>query len=130
MVIQMNNNQLSILILDDDTAVRESLSDFFGDHEWEVVKAVTGEEAIEKLTERNFDAALVDIRLPGIDGIEFIKRSGKIQKNLACIIVTGSTELLDMKIPIFYKPIRDLNALETAVRNEIEACKNRKTTND
>ena len=128
----MKKQVQNILILDDDSGVRESLTDFFEDREWKVLTAATAEEAIEILGKENLEAAIVDIRLPGIDGIEFIRRTFKSYPSMAFIICTGSTEynppkdilsIHQVSRNIFSKPIFDLTNLEKELFCQIEKCK-------
>ncbi len=83
-----------ILILDDEVAVRESFADFFEDQQWEVVQAGSGEEALEILEHEMVEAAIVDVRLPGMDGNEFIRKMCQKTDSIAFVICTGSPEYL------------------------------------
>ncbi len=94
----MQDKELSgmkrILILDDEVAVRESFADFFEDHLWDVVQAGSGEEALEILEHETVQAAIVDVRLPGMDGNEFIRTMCQRTDSIAFVICTGSPEYL------------------------------------
>lgn len=81
-----------ILILDDETPVRESFTDYFEDQLWEVLQAESGEIALEILGRESVDAAIVDVRLPGMDGNNFIREALKITQKTAFVICTGSPE--------------------------------------
>lgn len=83
-----------ILILDDEVAVRESYVDYFEDRLWEVVSAGSAEEALEILETEKVDAAVVDVRLPGMDGTSFIRKMCETVQNTAFIICTGSPEYI------------------------------------
>ncbi|PCH61150.1 MAG: response regulator, partial [Gammaproteobacteria bacterium] len=65
----------TILILDDEDVVRQSFVDYFEDNLWRVVQAETAEQALDLLETEQPEVALVDIRLPGIDGDEFIREA-------------------------------------------------------
>lgn len=82
----------TILILDDEKAVRESLADYFEDQLWNVIQAGSGEEAIEILEHSTVQAAIVDVRLPGIDGNEFTRRMCQKTQEIVFVICTGSPE--------------------------------------
>jgi DNA-binding NtrC family response regulator len=119
----------TILILDDDDAVRESLVDFFEDREWRVVSAASAEAALEMLTVEKPDGAVVDIRLPGMDGNAFILAAVEKRPAMAYVIVTGSPEyslpgdvagLSGVSHLVFSKPIADLPALEKALLDQIK----------
>ena len=111
----------AILILDDDSAVRRSFCDFFEDHLWYPVPAESGEEALTLLQSVRPLAAIVDVRLPGIDGNEFICQASRLMTPLKFLVCTGSPEY---QIPdglqqmpnlcprVFHKPVVDLQELE------------------
>jgi CheY-like chemotaxis protein len=65
----------TILILDDEKVVRESFLDYFEDHLWNPVQAESGEQALELLKKESPVVAIVDVRLPGMDGNVFIRKS-------------------------------------------------------
>lgn len=121
----------TVLILDDDDAVRESLTAFFEDRGWRVLPAVSGEEALEVLDRESPDGSIVDIRLPGMDGNEFIRQAIRKCSCLAYVIVTGSPEYRlpedVMTLPpvsdiVFAKPVVRLERVEEALLRQIDAC--------
>lgn len=79
----------SIIIIDDEKSIRESLSLVLGEH-YEVQTAGDGEEALAKLAATKYDLALLDIRLPGMDGLEVLKRLKKINPNISVIMITAT----------------------------------------
>lgn len=111
----------TILILDDESAVRRSFCDFFEDHLWDPVPAESGEEALALLRKMQPLAAIVDVRLPGIDGNEFIRQASQLQNPLKFLVCTGSPEyripddlqqLPNLCRRIFTKPVLNLHELE------------------
>jgi len=84
----MNNNH-SILIVDDELSVRKSLEHWFLEDGFEVATAKDGNEALEQLQDQVFDIYLVDIKMPGMDGITLQKRIMQIDKDAVVIIVTA-----------------------------------------
>lgn len=123
-----------ILIIDDDQDVRQSFADFFEDAEWEVATAESAEEAHDKLTESTFDGVIVDIRLPGINGDDFIREAASRSNNSIFIICTGSNEY---KIPddiravktvynnVFRKPVEDLYLIRDAIISHLDLLDNK-----
>lgn len=114
----------SVLILDDDDAVRESLEYHFEDQGWITYSAASGEEALKVLANNTLDFVIVDIRLPGINGNQFIEQASNIYKNIFFLICTGSPDyappekLLNhqrVASKVFTKPVSDLTALEEAL---------------
>jgi two-component system nitrogen regulation response regulator NtrX len=70
--------KLSILLVDDEPAVRQSITGVLEDEGYQVRPASTGEEGLALLAERAFDAVLLDIWLPGLDGLEILSRIQEI----------------------------------------------------
>ena len=86
----------SILIVDDEPIVRESIRDWLEDAGYEVSTAETGEEALEMLKENDFGVLIVDIRLPGITGIAVLREVKSFKPEIKSIIITAypSSELI------------------------------------
>jgi DNA-binding NtrC family response regulator len=79
----------SLLIVDDELSVRDSLRRWFTDEGYEVGTAESAEQALTRLAERSWDVALLDIKMPGTDGIELQQRLKQVEPNLLVIIMTG-----------------------------------------
>ena len=62
-----------VLVVDDEQAIRDLLRDFFTREGYEVVAAASGKEGIELAREKSPDVILLDVSMPGIDGIETCK---------------------------------------------------------
>ena len=121
----------SILILDDEPNVRQSLADYFEDRLWRPIQAESGEEALELLETEQPVAVIVDIRLPGMDGSTFIRQALKRYVRMVFVIYTGSPEyvvtpdLLNVSRVserLFRKPVRDLGELEKEDLRLAELC--------
>lgn len=115
---------LTVLILDDEDAVRESLCDHFEDHGFRPLPAQSGEAAMQLLGVESPDSAIVDIRMGGMTGDEFIRKVYIQQPGCAFVICTGSPgydipnslHSLDRVSPIvFQKPITDLGLLQREI---------------
>lgn len=83
----------SILVVDDEAGIRKTLSKILEREGYFVKTAENGKDAIKALRTQPFDIALVDIRLPDIDGIELLDQMWKIRPRLVKIIVTGFPSL-------------------------------------
>ncbi len=134
----MSKQRQTVLILDDDEAVRESLMYHFEDRGWRVLLAVTAEEALDVLAHETPDGAVVDIRLPGMDGNDFIREVCRRNINMACVICTGSpqyrppddiTTLPQVSEQVLAKPVVDLAELEESLRRQIEKYSYKKENN-
>ena len=78
-----------ILIVDDELVVRDSLARWFESEDFEVVTAPSAPEALDRIAHSRFDLALVDIKMPGVDGIELQQRLRQADPDLPVIIMTG-----------------------------------------
>lgn len=78
-----------ILFLEDEPTIREVLTEYMLISGYEVVTAERGDKAVELLKEQNFDLAVLDICVPGVDGFEVLKYMQAEQKNTAAIMLTA-----------------------------------------
>ncbi len=78
-----------ILIVDDDIVVRDSLGKWFESEGFEVSIAPGAAAALEMLSRQRFDLALVDIKMPGVDGIELQAKLRETDPSMPVIIMTG-----------------------------------------
>lgn len=78
-----------ILIVDDEIGIRDSLSEVLRLEDYQVKTAGTGEEALIALREESFDLVLLDIRMPGIDGVEAMHEITKLHPSTRIILITG-----------------------------------------
>lgn len=114
----------SVLILDDDEIVRKSLVYYFEDTDWRPLEAQSGDEALALIADLKPDAAVIDQRLPGMDGDAFIRRAMALNRNMAYVIFSGSIEyqlpadLMDcdcVSNRVFIKPLADPEPLEREI---------------
>jgi two-component system response regulator HydG len=111
-MIEKMNEKGSILVVDDDNDMTTTLSDILVDLHYHVETANNGFEAIEKIKNRRFDTILLDIKMPGISGVETFKEIKKIRPDAVVMLMTAQsveqlvTEALDQgAFGIMYKPI-------------------------
>ncbi len=78
-----------ILIVDDEEVVRESLNQWFAAEGYETGTAVTAHEALESAARHKWDLALIDIKMPGMDGMELQARLHENEPELTTVIMTG-----------------------------------------
>ncbi len=79
----------AVLIVDDETTIIESLEGILSDDGFEVIHAFNGYEALKKVESESPDIVLLDIWMPGMDGIETLKEIKKIAPNLPVVMITG-----------------------------------------
>ena len=88
-----------ILIIDDEHQNREMLSDFLEIKGYEVITAIDGAEGLEAFKNVNSDAAIIDIKMPVMDGIECATQMRKIRDSYPIIMITGHVDI-DYKLQI------------------------------
>jgi DNA-binding NarL/FixJ family response regulator len=82
--------EVSCLVADDHPAVLEAVAEYLESSGITVVgRAIDGDEALEKIGVRKPSVALVDVRMPGVSGIEIARRLGKSAPDTAVILYTG-----------------------------------------
>lgn len=81
--------KISVLIVDDSEIIRLFLEQLLISEGCDVVTAETGEEAVEYFKKRVFDAAFIDVRLPGMSGLETFKAMLKINPKTKAIMMTA-----------------------------------------
>ena len=82
-------SELGILVVDDEAIVRESLGSWFREDGHRVDTAESGKAALHLLTKSHYDIALVDIKMPGMDGLELQARMCAASSDLTIIIMTA-----------------------------------------
>ena len=78
-----------ILVIDDETSIRESLTGILSDEGFDSVCAESGEQGLALLDEEQVDLVLLDIWMPGIDGMETLKRIKETHPHLPVIMISG-----------------------------------------
>ena len=126
----MTQRQQRVLIVDDEESIRRSLRAYLEDEGFDVVATGTGEEGLVTLSHEGVDVAIVDMRLPGMDGNAFIERAHHMCPGMTFFIYTGS---VGYKVPftleaigvgadhVFKKPLADMSLLVEAMRRLLEA---------
>jgi DNA-binding NtrC family response regulator len=85
----MASGNIRILVVDDEPVVRDSLSSWFEDEGYEVGSAESAKEALKRFQDGVWDVALLDIKMPGMDGLELQKKIHEIDSNVTIIIMTA-----------------------------------------
>ena len=83
------NSKPKILIVDDEAGIRESLGSILRDEQYEVSAAGSAEEALEQIAGGDFEVILLDVWLPGIDGMEALGRIQAVPRAPAVIMISG-----------------------------------------
>ncbi|UCE17805.1 MAG: sigma-54-dependent Fis family transcriptional regulator [Gemmatimonadota bacterium] len=85
----MENIDVGILVVDDELVVRDSLYNWFKEDGYRVDTAEDAKMALKKLQESSWDIVLLDIKMPGMDGMELQKRIKEIDANMIVIMITA-----------------------------------------
>lgn len=90
---------MKILLVDDDVFLRDMYATKFTEHGDVVVSVESGSQAIQKLSTDSFDVVVLDMVMPGMNGVELLKaiHSNESQKNLKCIVLSNQGEETDIK---------------------------------
>jgi DNA-binding NtrC family response regulator len=81
--------QMKIMLIDDDEWIRDSLGIYFEGEGCQLVALETAEEGLEAFKKQGYDIVMVDYRLPGMDGLEFLKRIQKTQPHTMKVLITA-----------------------------------------
>lgn len=85
----MTHSMPRILVVDDDPDIRANLTDILSDMGYRVDSAADGHNALEMAQHNPYDAALVDLRMPGMDGLELCRRLKTLCESTVAIIVSA-----------------------------------------
>ena len=79
----------TILIIDDEKAIRKTLSEILSFEGYKIDEAADGEEGLKRFSEKTYDVVLCDIKMPKMDGLEFLEKAGLINSDVPIIIISG-----------------------------------------
>jgi len=122
----MKPSDIKILIVDDEASIRDALSQWFELDGYTVSSAEDANAALLKLQQGPWDIVMLDIKMPGIDGLELQRRIKKIDKNIITIMITAfasvETSIQALKEGAFdyiVKPV-DPDDMSHLIRNAVE----------
>ncbi|MEE4364669.1 MAG: response regulator [Desulfotignum sp.] len=123
----MAQDSKQFLILDDEESIRQSIAAFMEDEGYHVFQAETSEDALEIVKNNHIDQAVVDIRLPGVDGNTFMVEAAKINPCMKFVVHTGSADYIPpaavralgvTSACVLIKPALDLTTLISALNKQ------------
>jgi CheY-like chemotaxis protein len=123
-----------VLVVDDEPEVREVLQEFLLSRGYDVVLAGSGGEALAALDAPEPDRpdlALLDVSMPGMDGVETLRRMAKVDPLIPVIIVTANTDvdvtskLLGLGAVDYIPKPFDLEYLDQAISTQLAAAQDR-----
>jgi len=115
-----------ILIIDDEKAIRKTLNEILSFEGYKVEEAADGEEGLKKFREKGYDLVLCDIKMPKLDGIEFLQKAGEINPDIPIIMISGhgnietAVEAVKKGAYDYISKPPDLNRLLITIRNAMD----------
>ena len=116
----------NILIIDDEKAIRKTLGEILSYEGYKIDEAADGEEGLKKFSSTTYDVVLCDIKMPKMDGIEFLEKAREVNIDVPIIVISGhgniETAVEAVKKGAFdyiSKP-PDLNRLLITLRNAMD----------
>ena len=108
----MEKEKVNILVAEDEADLREILKVTLEQQGYRAILASDGDEAIKKIEKKSFQMALVDIKMPGMNGKELVSKIKQINPLMPIVIITGSPDfeeemsLKKQAYEYIYKPFR------------------------
>src|SRR6201996_737036 len=116
----------NILIIDDEKAIRKTLSEILSYEGYKIDEAGDGEEGLKKVKEKEYDVILCDIKMPKIDGIEFLEKTKETNPDIPIIMISGhgtietAVEAVKKGAYDYISKPPDLNRLLITIRNAMD----------
>ncbi len=116
----------NILIIDDEKAIRKTLSEILSFEGHKIDEAADGEEGVQKFSDKLYDVVLCDIKMPKMDGIEFLEKARALNPDVPIIIISGhgnidtAVEAVKKGAYDYISKPPDLNRLLITLRNASE----------
>jgi two-component system, NtrC family, nitrogen regulation response regulator NtrX len=116
----------NILIIDDEKAIRKTLSEILSYEGYKIDEAGDGEEGYRKFKEKEYDVILCDIKMPKMDGIEFLEKAKESNPDLPIIMISGhgtietAVEAVKKGAYDYISKPPDLNRLLITIRNAMD----------
>src|SRR5689334_7020480 len=115
-----------ILIIDDEKAIRKTLTEILSFEGYKIDEASDGEEGLKTFKDKTYDVVLCDIKMPKLDGIEFLQKAGEINPDIPIIMISGhgnietAVEAVKKGAFDFIQKPPDLNRLLITIRNAMD----------
>jgi two-component system nitrogen regulation response regulator NtrX len=115
-----------ILIIDDEKSIRKTLGEILSFEGYKIDEAADGEEGLKKFKEKNYDVVLCDIKMPKMDGIEFLQKAGESNPDVPIIMISGhgnietAVEAVKTGAYDYISKPPDLNRLLITIRNAMD----------
>jgi len=116
----------NILIVDDEKAIRKTLSEILSFEGYRIDEAGDGEEGFRKFRDKEYDVILCDIKMPKMDGIEFLDKAKELNPDIPIIMISGhgtietAVEAVKKGAYDYISKPPDLNRLLITIRNAMD----------
>src|SRR5688500_7985056 len=116
----------NILIIDDEKAIRKTLTEILSYEGYKIEEAGDGEEGLRKFRDRTYDVVLCDIKMPKLDGIEFLDKVREVNPDVPVIMISGhgtietAVEAVKKGAYDYIAKPPDLNRLLITIRNAMD----------
>ncbi len=116
----------NILIIDDEKSIRKTLTEILSYEGYKIDEAGDGEEGLKKFSEKTYDVVLCDIKMPRLDGIEFLDKAKLINPDVPVIMISGhgnvetAVEAVKKGAYDYISKPPDLNRLLITLRNALD----------
>lgn len=116
----------AILIIDDEKSIRKTLTEILSYEGYKIDEAGDGEEGLKKFKEKTYDLVLCDIKMPKLDGIEFLEKAKQIDADVPIIVISGhgnietAVEAVKKGAYDYISKPPDLNRMLITLRNAMD----------
>src|SRR5215471_15090293 len=116
----------NILIIDDERSIRKTLNEILSYEGFKIEEATDGEEGLKLFSEKTYDVVLCDIKMPKLDGLEFLVKAGEINSDVPVIMISGhgtietAVDAVKKGAYDYVAKPPDLNRLLITIRNALD----------
>lgn len=116
----------NILIIDDEKSIRKTLTEILSYEGYKIDEAGDGEEGFKKFSDKEYDVVLCDIKMPKMDGIEFLDKAKEVNPDVPVIMISGhgnvdtAVEAVKKGAYDYISKPPDLNRLLITLRNALD----------
>ncbi|UTA48988.1 response regulator [Simiduia sp. 21SJ11W-1] len=125
--MQSAESRRRLLIIDDDTIVRQSIVVYLADSGFEVIEAANGQQGLTLFFQETPDIVLTDLRMPGIDGLQVLRRIHEESPNTPVMVISGAGVVTDVVEALrlgasdyMIKPVVDMEMLVHSIDKSLE----------
>jgi serine phosphatase RsbU (regulator of sigma subunit) len=129
----MSTSSAKLLVIDDDRAFRETIVATLRKRDYQVTDAQDGKQGLEAFLADRPDAVLCDLRMPGIDGYQVLRRINELDPDVPVIVISAATVMDDVvaalragAIDYLTKPVMDMAVLEHAINRALREARLRR----